>query len=63
MYQINTINFVDIKTGEMLTLDVAIVDRGNHPVSGSIVSRILRGLVITHNDQKIQMLALVLLSV
>ena len=47
------IPFIDIKTGEKLTLDVAIADRGNHPVNGSIVS-VITGHVQIRDDQKMQ---------
>ena len=45
--------FIDFKTGEKLILDVAIADRGNHIVNGSIESEI-RGSVLIRDDQKIQ---------
>ena len=44
---------IDIKTGEKLLIDVAIADRGNHWVNGSIVSAI-RGHVLIRDDQKTQ---------
>ena len=44
---------IDIKTREKLILDIAIVDRGNHIVNGSIESEI-RGSVLIREDQKIQ---------
>ena len=47
------IPFVDIKTGENLILDVAIVDKGNNAVYGSIKSEI-RGHVLIRDDQKLQ---------
>ena len=47
------IPYINIKTGEKLILDVAIVDRGNHIVSGSIESEI-RGSTTIRDDQKIQ---------
>ena len=45
--------FIDIKTGENVIIDVAIADRGNHIVNGSIESEI-RGSVLIRDDQKIQ---------
>ena len=47
------IPFIDIKTGEKLIIDVAIVDRRNHLVSGSIESEI-RGSASVRDDQKFQ---------
>ena len=47
------IPYINIKTGEKLILDVAIADRGNHIVSGSIESEI-RGSTTIRDDQKIQ---------
>ena len=47
------IPFIDIKTEQKVALEVAIVDRGNHIVSGSIESEI-RGSVQIRDDQKIQ---------
>ena len=47
------IPFIDIKTGEKLIIDVAIVDKGNHAVNGSIISEI-RGHVLIRDDQTIQ---------
>ena len=48
------ISHMNIKTGKKLTLDVAIADRGNHIVNGSIVSEIRNGLAKIRDDQKIQ---------
>jgi predicted outer membrane repeat protein len=45
------IPFIDIKTGDKITLDVAIVDQGNNPIKGSIKSEI-RGHVLIRDDQK-----------
>ena len=47
------IPYINIKTGEKLVLDVAIADRGNHIVNGSIVSEI-RGSAQIRDDQKIK---------
>ena len=47
------IPFINIKTGDKLILYVAIADRGNHIVSGSIKSEI-RGSAPIREDQKIQ---------
>ena len=47
------IPYINIKTGEKLILDVAITDRGNHIVSGSIESEI-RGSTTIRDDQKMQ---------
>ena len=47
------IPFIDIKTGEKLIIDAAIVDRGNHVVNVSIVSE-MRGQVLIRDDQRIQ---------
>jgi predicted outer membrane repeat protein len=46
------IPFMDIKTGDKITLDVAIVDQGNNSIiDGSIKSEI-RGHVLIRDDQK-----------
>jgi predicted outer membrane repeat protein len=45
------IPFIDIKSRDKITLDVAIVDQGNNPVDGSIKSEI-RGHVLIRDDQK-----------
>ena len=47
------IPYINIKTGEKLILDIAIVDRGYHIVSGSIKSEI-RGSAPVRDDQRIQ---------
>ena len=44
---------IEIKTGEKITFDVAIVDKGNNVVNGSIRNEI-RGQVMIHDDQKFQ---------
>ena len=51
------IPYINIKPGEKLIFNVAIADKGNHIVSGSIKSEI-RGSVQIRDDQKIQMVAL-----
>jgi predicted outer membrane repeat protein len=45
------IPFIDIKTGDKITLDIIIVDQGNNPIDGSIESEI-RGHVLIRDDQK-----------
>ena len=45
------IPYIDIKTGDKITLDVVIVDQGNHPIDGSI-KREVRGHILTRDDQK-----------
>ena len=47
------IPYMNLKTGEKLILYVAIADRGNHIVSGSVVSKI-GGSMQIRDDQKIQ---------
>ena len=47
------IPYTSIKTGQKLILHVAIADRGNHIVPGSIVNEI-RGSASVRDDQKIQ---------
>ena len=47
------IPFIDIKTGEKITLDVALVNIAKHPIDGSIKSEI-RGHILINDDQKFQ---------
>ena len=47
------IPYMNVKPGEKIILHVAIADRGNHIVSGSIVSEISGSMQI-RDDQKIQ---------
>ena len=47
------IPYIDIKTGDKITLDVVTVDQGYHPIDGSIKSDI-RGPVLIRDDQKFQ---------
>ena len=35
-YYTKQIPYIDIKTGDKITLDVVIVDQGNNPIDGSI---------------------------
>ena len=44
---------MNIKTGEKLILYVAVADRGNHIVSGSVVSKI-GGSMQIRDDQRVQ---------
>ena len=46
--------FIDIKTGEKLILDIAIADRGNHAVNGTVKSEIRGSISLIRDDQKIQ---------
>ena len=43
--------FIDVKTGDKIILDIAIADRGYHPVNGSIKSNI-SGHILIRDDQK-----------
>ena len=45
------IPFMDIKIGDKIILNVAIVDQGNHPIDGLIKNEI-RGHILTRDDQK-----------
>ena len=47
------IPFIDIKTGEKIMLDLAIVNIVKHPIDGSIKSEI-RGHILIRDDQKFQ---------
>ncbi|MCG8625627.1 MAG: hypothetical protein MJE68_26960, partial [Proteobacteria bacterium] len=47
------IPYINIKTGESITLNLTIIDQGNHPIDGSINSDI-RGHVLIRGDQKFQ---------
>ena len=45
------IPFIDIKTGDKIALDIVIMDKGNHPVNGSVMSEV-KGSVLIRDDQK-----------
>ena len=45
------IPYINVKTGDKITLDVAIVDQGNNPIDGSIKSEVTLH-VLTRDDQK-----------
>ena len=47
------IPYIDIKTGDKIILNVAIVDQGNNSIDGSIKSEI-RGHILFRDDQKFQ---------
>ena len=53
MLKANTTHALSVKTEEKLIFDVAIVDRGNHIVKGSVESEI-KGLAPIRDNQEIQ---------